>query len=243
MSVPVYKASLAETSLADILKRVAFYRVPGTISCRRDGALVLLLTDEGELVFAGAGGDPLGHLLKLLRDEGVDPAELEQARLELETRGRSIGATLVSRGVIPSRDLLQMVRDEVIRVFASVFEWDAGEVDFTPGPVQPPVRLAIPVHRAILDAIRRTSRIKPLLATIGSRTSLLERSELDPEVALHEDEQAILQSIDGKRSLGEVVEGAPLSPGQNGRILYGLFALGLLRARTRQVRVKMKVNE
>jgi hypothetical protein len=242
MSTPAYKASLPETALADILKRIAHYRVPGTISCRRGDDLVILLTDEGELVFAAAGDDPLAHVLTLLQSHGIASAELETARLELETNGRSIGATLVSRGVIASRDLLQLVRDDVTRLFSSVFDWDSGEIAFTPGRVQPPIRLAIPVHRAILDAIRSTSQIKTLLATIGNRTSILERSELDAEVALHQDEQAVLDLIDGKRTFGEVVESGPLSPGQNGRILYGLFALGLFNSRTRQVRVKMKVN-
>jgi hypothetical protein len=243
MSTPAYKASLPETALADILKRIAHYRVPGTISCRREDDLVILLTDEGELVFAAAGDDPLAHVLTLLRSHGIASSGLEAARLPLETSGRSIGAALVSRGVIASRELLQLVRDDVTRLFSSVFEWDSGEIAFTPGRVQPPIRLAIPVHRAILDAIRNTSQIRTLLATIGNRTSILERSELDPEVALHQDEQAVLDLIDGKRTFGEVVEAGPLSPGQNGRILYGLFALGLFHARTRQVRMKVKVNE
>lgn len=240
MSQPAYRASLAQSPLPEVLSRIAHYGVPGTIHCSNQSRTVTILTEDGEIIFASPSSDAVAFLLKVLAGEGVAENELEKARHEFEASGRSIGATLIARGATTPVEMLPKVRRSVDRVLAQAFEWSEGTVEFVPGRTSTPIRLAIPIRRQVLDAVRYVKNLKPLLARIGTRATTLERSDFEPAVELQKDEQALFIACDGRRTLENLVSLPPLSPGENGRILYGLFAIGLIRPRTTQLKVKVK---
>lgn len=239
MSTPAYRASLSESPLPEVLSRIAHYGVPGSIVCSSDERRVEILTSEGDIVFATPMEDAAAFLLKVLGAGGIAEDELVKARAEFEKSGRSIGATLIARGVASTIDLLPVVRDAVDHVLAQAFEWGEGTVEFRPGRTKPPIRLAIPIRRQVLDAVRRVKNLKPLLARVGSRTTTIEQTDFEPAVVLQEDERSIFIAADGHHTLEDLIALPPLSPGENGRIVYGLFAVGLIRPRSSQVRVKL----
>ena len=49
-------------------------------------------------------------------------------------------------------------------MIARAFEWTEGTVEFKPGRAKPPIRLAIPIRRQILDTVRYVRDLKPLRA-------------------------------------------------------------------------------
>lgn len=236
-----YRASLSESPLAEVLSRIAHYGVPGSIRCSSNSGEITILTEDGEIVFASPQDDPVAFLMTILQSEGFPSNELDKARKEFEASGRSIGATLIARGAATTLDLLPVVRRAVDHVIAKAFEWNEGSVEFRPGKAKPPIRLAIPIRRQILDAVRYVRDLKPLLARIGPRSTVMEQTDFEPAVELEKDEQAIFIAADGRRTLESLVSLPPLKPGENGRIIYGLFAVGLIRPRSSQVRVKVKV--
>ncbi|MBW3670238.1 MAG: DUF4388 domain-containing protein [Acidobacteria bacterium] len=236
-----YRASLTESPLPEVLSRIAHYGVPGAIHCTNESSRVTILTEDGEIVFATPQEDPVEFLIGLLKSEGYPANELEKARKEFEASGRSIGATLIAKGVATPVDLLPIVRRNVDQVIAGAFEWTEGTVEFKPGKARPPIRLAIPIRRQILDAVRYVRDLKPLLARIGPRTTVMEHTNYAPEVDLQKGERAVFVAADGRRNLEQLVALPPLKPGENGRIIYGLFAVGLIRPKSSQVRVKLKV--
>lgn len=241
MTNPAYRASLSESPLPEVLSRIAHYGVPGSIRCSSRSGLVTILTEDGEIVFATPHEDPSAFLIKILAAEGFPVNELEKARREFEATGRSIGATLLARGVATTYDLLPVIRRAVDHVIAKAFEWGDGTVEFKPGKARPPIRLAIPIRRQILDSVRYVRDLKPLLARIGPRTTVMEQADFEPPVELQKDEQALFIAADGRRTLENLVALPPLKPGENGRIIYGLYAIGLIRPKSSQVRVKLKV--
>ncbi|MDX1584163.1 MAG: DUF4388 domain-containing protein [Thermoanaerobaculia bacterium] len=243
MSPPAYKAALSESPLPEVLSRIAHYGVPGSISCISDAGRVTILTDEGSIIFAAPSEDTTSFLTNVLASKGISVRELEKARRELEMSGRSIGATLVARGLTTTIELLPFVRNAVDHVLAKAFEWTEGSVEFTPGKIRPPIRLAIPIRRQVLDSVRHVRNLKPLLARIGPRTTVIERADPEAGVELQEDEKGLYVAADGRRTLEDLVALPPLSPGENGRIVYGLYAIGLVRPKESQVKVKLRVNQ
>ena len=58
------------------------------------------------------------------------------------------------------------------------------------------------------------------------------------------DELHLLEAVDDRRPLSDLVNTPPLTPGENARILYAFFALGLVVVRrpTGQIKVQVKVG-
>ncbi len=234
-----YRASLSDSPLPEVLSRIAHYGVPGSIRCSSQSGEITIFTEDGDIVFASPQPDAVGFLVEVLASKGFPANELEKARKEFEVSGKSIGATLIARGIATTIELLPVVRSAVDHVIATAFEWAEGSVEFRPGRNKPPIRLAIPIRRQVLDAVRYVKDLKPLLARIGPRTTVMEQTDFEPSVDLAKDEQSLFIAADGRRTLENLVSLPPLKPGENGRIIYGLFAVGLIRPKSSQVRVKV----
>ncbi|HEX6176786.1 MAG TPA: hypothetical protein VF057_00395, partial [Thermoanaerobaculia bacterium] len=127
--------------------------------------------------------------------------------------------------------MTEAVREQIEEIVWSVFAWDGGTARFTPGRDKHRefVRLDIAIPNAVVEGVRHMPDAKALLARIGTKTTLIARTgvQLD-ELTLDEDEQHLLESIDGKRALGELVNVPPLAAGVNARLLYAFFVLGLI---------------
>jgi hypothetical protein len=108
------------------------------------------------------------------------------------------------------------------------------------------VKLQIPIPQAVLQGVRLMPDARVLVARLGTRTTVLQRTNSATEdLHLGADEQRLLDAVDGRRLLSELVNTPPLTPGENARILYALFALSLLVVRrpTGQIKVQVKLGK
>jgi hypothetical protein len=148
-------------------------------------------------------------------------------------------------GVLQPKELFISVRDQVQEIVWSIFDWTAGEVTFTPGRDKQTefIKLAIPIRDAVMQGMRRTSEPKRLIARVGSKGTVLERvpSGDGSDLKLDPQEGAFLETVDGKRSIFELVSAGPLSPAQGARLLYAFRLLGLVRPReTKPMKVQFR---
>ncbi len=157
-------------------------------------------------------------------------------RLECR-RGGELKQVYFERGEI-------LVSGEANETFWSIFEWDGGTVSFTPGREKHLefVKVGIPIPQAILRGVRRMPDARALLARIGSKTTVVERTDVALAFAAGKEEQALLAAVNGKRTLYDIVNLAD-NPADNARLLYGLFVLGLIRGKIRRpIKVRMKTR-
>jgi hypothetical protein len=62
-------------------------------------------------------------------------------------------------------------------------------------------------------------------------------------LVLDESEQRLLDAVDGRKVLYELVNTPPLAASDNARVLYAFFALGLIVPREpRQIKVQLKTD-
>jgi hypothetical protein len=151
--------------------------------------------------------------------------------------------TLIDMRVLEPKDLFVALREQIQEIVWSLYAWDSGVVEFTPGRDKHLefVKIEIPIPQAILQGVRRMPDARSLVARLGTKTTLLERTENDAAVdlALSADERVVFDAIDGKTPLVDLVATPSLSAADNARILYGLFALQLIAVR-QPVRVQIK---
>ena len=240
----VFQTDLTVTPLPEILVTVYRHKAPGTLECRRGNELKEIFLDHGHIVFATSNQvrDSLGD--RLLNEGLLSREQYDESVRRLLSSGKRQGTILTEMRVLDPSSMLEAVRDQIQDIVWSVFAWDGGRITFTPGrdSHQEFVRLDIPIPAAIVEGVRHMPDAKNLLARVGTRTTLVARTGREvTELTLDEDEENLLSQVDGKHSLGELVNTPPLSAGVNARLLYAFFALGLISEKpSGAVRVRLK---
>lgn len=240
---PAYETDLAQTPLPELLVTVYRHKAPGTLACRRGNEQKEIFLDRGHIVFASSNQvrDSLGD--RLLNEGRITREQYDESVRRLVVTGKRQGTILTEMRVLDPDSMLEAVREQIQEIVWSVFSWDGGTVRFTPGrdAHHEFVRLDIPIPNAVIEGVRHMPDAKVLLARLGTKTTLIERTEAElAELQLDEDEAHLLAEVDGKRSLADLVNTPPLSPGVNARLLYAFFVLDLVAVKQpRGIRVKM----
>jgi hypothetical protein len=244
-AIPLYQTDLAQTPLPEILAKIHRYRVPGVIDCRRDAEDKRIYLDGGQIIFATSSNreDSLGD--KLLREGLISREQYDESVRRMHEGGKRQGVVLAEMKAIEPKQLFVSIRDQIQEIVWSVFAWESGAVSFMPGSFkkQEFVKLDIPMPRAILQGVRRMPDARLLVARLGTKTTVFEKTGEDADVVLKPDEQLLFDAVNGKKVLVELVGTPPLSQADNAKILYAFFALGMIAVRaSRQIKVQLKTD-
>ena len=245
-ATPLYQTDLGQTPLPEILVTIHRYKAPGMVECRRGDELKRIYLERGDIIFASSNNvaDSLGDYL--LREGKITREQYDESLRRMKVTGKRHGVTLVEMGVIEPAELFASVRTHLQEIIWSIFRWESGMVGFTPGRYKNLefVKVEIPVPQAILQGVRRMPDARVLVARLGTKATVLERTATPLDgITLTADEQNVLSAVDGRKPLVDLVNVAPLSSAENARILYGLFALQLIAAKsTRPIKVQVKTD-
>jgi hypothetical protein len=243
-SAALYQTDLAQTPLPEILVTVHRYKVPGTIECRRGDEIKRVFVDHGQIIYAASNRveDSLGD--RLLREGRITREQYDASVRLMRETGKRQGVTLIEMHALEPKDLFVSLREQIQEIVWSLFAWNEGAVSFTPGRDKHLefIKIEIPVPQAILQGVRRMPDARTFVARLGTKTTLLERAAKPaPDVPLAADEQALLERVDGRTPLVDLVAIPPLNAADNARILYALFALQLVTIR-QPVRVQIRTR-
>ena len=234
-ATPVYQTDLSQTPLPEILVTVAHHKVPGSIECRRGSEEKEIFVDRGLVVFATSNQvrDSLGD--KLLREGKITREQYDESVRRLVATGKRQGTILTEMNVLDAGVLITSLREQILEIVSSVMAWDAGTVAFRPGRHKQNefIKSDLPILQCVIDGVRTMPDPKALVARLGTKSTLILRTEKPVEgFTLSEDEQRILDAIDGKTTLFELINTPPLGAAMNARILYAFLALQLIATKT-----------
>lgn len=230
------RGSLAETSVADLCRRLADAGATGTLEVEHPAGRGLLSFVDGRLAWAEPPtgdarlGDRLVHA-GLLSRQHLEDALAAQRELESPPQ---LGILLVERGAA-SRDSIRVyVQEQILDALVELTLRSEGSYHFAPGS---PPGGELPADLAVNDA----------LAAVGRRRDQWERiraaipdTEAVPHVAgqaptsaerLEPDDVALLGAIDGRRSVRDLAVALGYGTYETLRIVYGLHLLGLVETR------------
>jgi hypothetical protein len=178
-----------------------------------------------------------GHILREQYDESLR---------RVRQTGKRHGTVLVEMHILSSEELFNAVRDHIQGILWSVFSWDFGNVGFTPGRDKRLefIKVEIPIPQAVMQGVRHMPDARGIVARLGSKATVYARTTAQvPGLTLHPEEQALLDMVDGRRVLYDLVNTPPLSAADNARILYALASLGLIEPREpRQIKVQLRTD-
>jgi len=246
----VYRGNLEETTLPEILATIHRHGVPGVMEFARDGdetKKVFFL--DGDVIFATSSErtESLGDYL--LSQGKITKAQYRVSCDELtRSPGRRHGTILVQMGFLKSEELGVAVREQVQAILWNLFNWMEGQVAFRVGRFRDDeiYKIKIPTPRVVLSGCKRINDAKMVTGRLGVRRTVFSRPARPEHLAslkLETGEQELLELVNGKRTLVELCESGPLSPGINARVLYAFLVLQLVeRDRASATAIKIQVR-
>jgi len=212
----------------------------------------------------GIGGDfLLGRFIAEASD--LAPAMLDEALAELEVadgdfidrlraRGRRtrrpggperriLGRTLVARGAITAAELTCALRRQATELACEALRWSEGRFRFHRRAELPALAaeaaLQLPVDAVLLEGLRRVDEWRVIERGIRNFDVVFVRDERRigdlPLGTLTRDEILVLDALNGRHSVRDVIRGLRMGSFDVTRMLHALRELGLVRPRVEPV--------
>ncbi len=237
------QGDLEVVGLANLLQTLSLLPGEGALTVRRGGQeKTLHLSPRGLRVVAGTRpGRPLGELL--VRTGRIDRHHLPWFLAMHRGMNRPLGEVLVRCGFVDSGDMDRLLRERVLEEIYELFTWQ--EATFTyaspagneaPGDGNPLSSFAVDfdVVTLMLEAARRMdelSQIRSVIPDAGGVAELLsDEAGDDPDLDRATVEE-ILSLVDGRRSVGAIVEKSVFPRFTVLRTLYALAVRGAIAIR------------
>ena len=229
-----YRASLAETTLPEMLQTIDRFRVAGVIEARHEQITKRVFLRDGYVVHAASTDreDSLGeHLVRDGKLSAADHRRIAEVRAQGERR---FGVLLLEQRLLTPAEVYEAIRKHIEEIVWSLFYWQQGEVNFSVGDAgdKDMVQIQLPLRRVILEGIKRAPEAKPLVGRLGRKDTVFEpnfRWEQLIELALSEGEYRLLTAVDGRKTLYDLCSVTPLSAADNAKLLYAFLVLHLVR--------------
>jgi Domain of unknown function (DUF4388) len=230
------KGVLSQLPLPDILQHLRLASVTGILSLVAGGARKALYVKDGRVVFASSNlpNDRLGEIL--LREGKITIEEYETS-IKAISKGKRQGKVLVEMGALSPKDLWEGVQFQVKEIVYSTFQWDDGQFHFEESslPEKERITVDLDIMDLILVGIRRVDASGPMQQRYPDGDMLLERVGDEVPRALEPYEVHVLRLVDGERSVLEVCRESEIGDNETQKVLYALFATGLVRAKGKKV--------
>lgn len=228
------KIAVPETPFepAWMLSRAFADNVSGALRLVSGGVERTLYLDQGRPIVATSNvpEERIGAILVAkgkLSDKG-----LHQLLDTSKKTGRRLAELVVQSGAITEAERFSIVAEQYAERILAVFSWRNAGIEFQPRPAPAEeIAVQLPTERLLMEGLRRhydAARLEACLADPNRVLALLPGADARlPSLALTPLELDTFIFVDGKRTLAQVAEVAPVRL-EALRILYGGVCLNLL---------------
>ncbi len=183
---------------------------------------------EGQITFATSTerADRLGAVL--WRSGRVPRHELERCA-RLVAAGRPLGQVLVEERLLDPGQLYAAMVEQTREIVLNAFLDQDGEFVFVEGRPDDrnAVKLPVRTRELLLEGMHRREELEPLAALIPDRGAVVRRTAAAPG-PLSEVERQVLEAVDGRRTVRQVLDDAQVGPYLGSRTLAALLRAGLV---------------
>ena len=246
-AAPGLRGDLRVVPLAEVLQLLDVQEQSGVLVVERSSAKVEIFFRRGRVDQAISENVPEEFLLGRF----VLDAELMQRgdfEAFLESRGgnsRLIGQQLVKFGHISEQDLRTILTRQSSELIYEILRWRHGRFRFSAGVELPPevidAALGIDVEAVLMEGYRRVDEWHLIERAIDNFDVVFLRNE--DQVAqmgrgrLTREELAVLELVNGKNSVKEIIRKSRMGSFEVSKMLYRLLSIKLVRRRVLPVAV------
>lgn len=226
------KGSLRDFSLPDLFQLIHFGKKNGTLVIARGDSMGYVCFRNGNVFFATNNWKkpPLGERLV---EAGVVTRQQVDEALELQATSRPdrrVGNILVELGYLKRESLEVFVEENIRDAVLSLLRWNEGEFDFDPDQIFPEedIGLSMSTEDLIMEGSRRLEEWSKLEQKVPSLDAVFVLSgETDQDFSslnLNSEERVVLDQVDGRTTVRDMIEKTGQSALITCRALYGLAA-------------------
>ncbi len=228
------KGSLTEAGLPDVLQLLSLGRKTGRLSVTDRASLGYIFFDQGHICYAAIVNrrDRLGDIL--VKNGKVSQEQLSKAIDEQSKHGeKKIGEILVDMGAFSREDLEHFMRLQIEDAVFFLFTWQQGNFMFESDvrPEREDFLVSIDPEALLLEGARRVDEWSLIEKKIPSFDLVfrLDRKHLDAAaVSLTEEQQRIINLLDGQNDVAKVIDESGLTEFDAGKALYGFITAGFV---------------
>lgn len=235
-----FEGVVSMAPLGEVLQMLRLQRQTGTLVVQRKVSEVAIAFNLGNIDVAVARGVSSEFLLGryLIADDKLTREQLEEFLRAGDESGGWLGERLIRSGHITREDLDRALMRQTSEIIYEMLRWPDGTFRFEFGVVLPEAKsaaLELPIESIVLEGFRRVDEWRLIEQEIVSFENVLARDESAVEAVgverLARDEIAVLEIIDGVRSVRDVVLASKMSSFDACRIMYRLLRSKLVRRR------------
>src|SRR5262245_33343571 len=232
------QGNLRDFSVSEILQLLGTQKKTGCLLLKREGESAVVYVSEGRVVSSRDPGmradDPLVAFLK-----DIHRLPEEQYRglttIHRET-GRDLEDLLLNGRYMEQDELAGYVERQILDTLLRVASWEDGTYRFDPAVAWKADRLVrLSTEGVLIEAARRIDERKRFAHLFADPHQGPGGRDLpDPDEPLSDEERELFGIIDGKHSLAEVTDAAPLTEYETQEALHRLIEAGWVEATGRR---------
>lgn len=228
------RGSLKEASLPDVLQLLAMGKKTGCLSVTHRNNFGYIYFDKGRICYASIVNrrDRLGDML--VKNGIVTQAQLDSAiGLQDKRRDKRLGELLVEQGALTLDQLHAAIHVQIQEAVYFLFTWNQGTFNFEADvlPDQHDHVVSINPESLLLEGARRVdewSLIEKKIPTFDLVFEMDRAKVFSSDVALTEEQRAVLELVDGSRDVQAIIDASGLVEFEVGKALYGLVSAGFI---------------
>lgn len=216
----------------DLLQWLSLGQKTGTLIVSNSAVQKKVFFRRGRVI-SSASNDPREYLGQFLMSHGyLTEPELKKAMEVQQQSHILLGKILVMIEVIAEKDLVRLMRLKAEEEIYDIFLWREGQFEFLDDelPTMEMIPLQVDVTGIIMEGTRRSDEWMRIREIIPHEMMIpvLEK-EVGPDEDLDDAQRMIIQAIDGKRSIAQLVLESRSSAFNVSSTLYNLIADGYAR--------------
>ena len=192
---------------------------------------------DGNVIFATSTDvqDRLGYYL--LTHGLVSNEDFVKIAAERDRSKERAGVLMIRHRLLSPAALRGAITGQIDQIAWSLFSWDSGTICFHIKEHKQvnPIRIQLPLRHMVFRGVRDKLPTAHAEEHLGDLTRIYEgdwEGEELIDIGLEADEYELLQLIDGKRALNEVLEEAEGDRDTNLRLIFAFEVLRLVRAKS-----------
>lgn len=229
--MPVY-GTIRTMSLPDLLQWASVNKMTGVLELERNKICKRIAFRDGRIV-ACSSDDPPSRLGQFLLSRGkITKYQLRDALARQEVTGENLGLIFQGMGVLTHDDVEAHVAAKAEENIYGLFDWTDAVFRFHEDAGNDPfiIEVDLSVPDVVLKGIQRFDDLRRVREAFTSSGIVLQRTEkpTPPEITSSPMARRVLESVDGRRTLAEILLHAHASEYLVLKFLYTLLRKGMV---------------
>lgn len=231
------EGTLDTFTLPDIFQLLAYTEKTGCLHLEHDGATGRVWFKDGEVYYAVASSGRLMLGKRLVGAGLVSTDQVKEALSEQKDRqGVRLGRILLEMGAVDEETLKTFVREQIQDSIFDLMRWSEGNFRFEhPIETDESIGLSVSTENLVMEGSRRLDEWDSVRKKVPGLDAIVDMApapgESGVEVNLQPEEWRLLALVDGRRTVGDLVELSGQGEFMTCKLLYGMVGAGLLEIR------------